>query len=92
MELKLFLCYFAQIVNRECLNRTFMELKCSKVKNNIVIILFKSHLYGIEIHTIISIPCTQNPFKSHLYGIEISSTCHNLQTLLGLNRTFMELK
>ena len=53
---------------------------------------FKSHLYGIEIHSLRQTSILGIMFKSHLYGIEIRCGLQRGQEKYRLNRTFMELK
>ena len=62
-----------------------MELKSPSAKANILLVVFKSHLYGIEIARAARVARRAAlRFKSHLYGIEINM----LRTRQSLAFTF----
>ena len=53
-----------------------MELKLLLPKVKLNSIMFKSHLYGIEISDLYGPYVPKFKFKSHLYGIEIAEVLH----------------
>ena len=59
-------------MNRELqrFNRTFMELKALMLQILLALVMFQSHLYGIESTAMGCCYVDREMFQSHLYGIE----------------------